>query len=98
MGYYTSYSLEVENGTKEIREALTKRFGIDDSGEMGDECKWYDHEEDMIGFSREFPDAIFHLRGVGENSADIWEKDFKGGRVQVRRAKMVIPPYNPKWP
>lgn len=101
MGYYTTFRLTIENESEEIWEAIINdremlhAFGGD--GESGDSTSWYSHEEDMERLSLEFPDAIFHLKGTGERAGDIWEKDFKNGKKQIRKALIIIPEYDPYW-
>lgn len=100
MGYYTNYRLTIENGPEdEIWDFIEKddelRYYL--HKEYADSSKWYEHDEDMAALSKTFPDAVFHLRGEGEESGDIWEKHYKNGKVQVCRAEIVIPPYNPNW-
>lgn len=49
--------------------------------ECGDAVKWYDHDDDMCDFSREFPDADFYLHGDGEDKDDEWKTWYKGGKI-----------------
>ncbi|MGB1014983.1 MAG: hypothetical protein ACPG4T_12675, partial [Nannocystaceae bacterium] len=55
-----------------------------------DSMKWYDHKEDMIAFSRRWPDTVFQLNGEGEDVGDVWVKFFKGGKVQESRAVITL--------
>lgn len=56
-------------------------------GQLG---TWYDHEDDLKEISAMFPDVLIKLYGEGEDAKDIWYKYFKGGKVQVCRAKIVF--------
>ena len=49
----------------------------------GDDCKWYEHETEMLSLSRKFPTILFTLKGEGEVAGDLWIKYFKGGKIQV---------------
>ena len=59
-----------------------------------DECKWYDHDEEMLELSREFPNAVFCLYGVGEESEDIWYTYYKNGKSQYCPARIVFDEYD----
>lgn len=59
-----------------------------------DECKWYDHKEQMLELSKQFPDTLFELHGIGEENEDVWNKYFKNGKMQACYAELVIPPYD----
>ena len=48
------------------------------------ERKWYEEQEDMSAFSRQFPTAIFTVHCTGENPGDIWEHRYLNGRIQRR--------------
>lgn len=54
------------------------------------ECKWYNHEKDMISASEQFPDYVLELSGEGEESGDIWKKYFKNGKMQICQAEIVF--------
>ena len=59
-----------------------------------DSCKWYKHREDMIEFSKLFPDVVFELEGEGENSGDVWKEYYKNGKYQYCPAKITFDEYN----
>lgn len=83
MGYYTWYRIEITPDSEEVRAfidaAANLSYALD---EDGDSCKWYNHEDDMLRLSREFPDILFELHGEGEEAGDLWRKYFKNGKVQ----------------
>lgn len=58
------------------------------------ECKWYEHEKDMINLSKSFPEVVFKLHGEGEESDDIWDKYFKNGKMRGCYAEINIEPYS----
>lgn len=103
MGYYTGYSLDitgpdalVEKATEYIvaNEEMNYALGEDLNG--GDNCKWYDHEEDMIKLSNLYPELLFTLEGNGEESDDQWKKYFIGGKMQAEYVKVLPPePFDP---
>ncbi len=61
-----------------------------------DDCKWYDHVNDMIKFSREFPNVVFELEGIGEENGDMWKEYYKNGLYQDCPARVIYDEYNPK--
>ncbi len=63
---------------------------------FGDTMKWYHHEEDMTTLSKEYPNILFVLEGIGEEFPDAWRKWFYNGVVEASYAKVVYPrPENP---
>lgn len=61
--------------------------------------KWYNHEEDMLEISRQFPDVTFVLYGEGENQGDMWEEYFCDGTAELCTAEIVFKkPTTIKWP
>lgn len=102
MGYCTDYSLEVkELGShtfKELDAAIEEMNSDLESIDWGGEhiwqnssqpITWYDHEEDMGKLSRQFPDIIFALSGIGDSPEDMWKKYFLRGLIQRTRAKII---------
>ena len=49
-----------------------------------EQVKWYDEEDDMIEFSKKFPDAEFIIHGEGEEQGDVWEHWYKNGTMKER--------------
>lgn len=50
-----------------------------------DVVKWYDCYNDMIEFSKRFPNALFEIDGSGEDREDVWEARFRNGKMLERR-------------
>lgn len=104
MGYLTRYELDIENMNPEEKPFIVETFknkgiidyALDEDFDFYDSVKWYDHEEQMREISRMFPHLIFHLNGEGEEAGDLWQKHFKGGKMQACYAEIVYPPFDPK--
>lgn len=91
MGYYTNYSLKQEGCPKQdllILESEVDKMRVfsDGDAEYGwaTYAKWYDFDNDMVKLSAKFPDVVFTLDGVGEDSDDEWRHYYKHGMVQYR--------------
>lgn len=102
MGYYTSYRLTVDDPSRveEIIDALRQsnewaNYMLDEDGGTEEDGKWYDHKEDMTTFSKGYPDVLFTLYGIGEESPDTWIKYFRNGKCQVCEAIVTFPPFDP---
>lgn len=103
MGYLTSYSLGTHNSYKDISEILADipdgefeylRYAVDEYGDMGQSCKWYEHDNDMKRLSLLHPDVIFELCGEGEEQGDSWKAYYKNGKTQRCKAKITYPPFD----
>ena len=101
MGYYTRYKLSVVDGPAD-QTCPCSHCGGTGKGlssisahipwpTTGDEPQlWYDHEHDMLAFSKKHPSTTFKLNGVGEEQGDVWVKFFKNGQLQVRKANTIL--------
>lgn len=65
-------------------------YAIDENGATYDSVKWYNHDEDMIKLSLEFPEIVFTLHGEGEETDDRWKKYYLNGKMQEARAKITV--------
>lgn len=73
---------------EEIIDDLVKSTGYGDP--FSEECKWYDHDEDMRRFSKLHPDLVFTLMGEGENNEDIWKAVYVNGKGKRVKARIVF--------
>ncbi len=103
MGYQTVYSLNIcDKNRKEILsdsliDSVTSAIDALEIFENGDVkngftgyARWYEHEEELGRISAEFPDLLFCLHGEGDEATDIWDKYFKGGKIQRCPAVITI--------
>ena len=52
--------------------------------------KWYDHYDEMIILSKEFPSLYFELEGQGEESGDLWREYFHNGEGKHSDAEITF--------
>jgi len=99
MGYITDYEikidapLEVDKGYLAYR--LEKDTGFDFQEHEGSfrlyGFKWYEHEEDLLKFSLDFPAITLYVKGTGESQGDIWEKHFREGKIiKHKKARLIM--------
>lgn len=105
MGYYTNYSLkyepfnpDTEARFKKVYLAQTEygiRSAVDENGYTRDSLKWYEWPNDMKRVSELLPDLLFTLHGEGEETGDMWNAYFLGGKVHYAPAEVFFPPFDP---
>jgi len=102
MGYYTDFKLKIISNPNSLPESpvfsrleeISGYGGIEEYGGELYEVKWYDHEEDLILLSKEFPELVFQLDGKGEENSDIWRKFFQNGKFSTSKAIITLPDYD----
>ena len=89
MGYYTRYQIDVARETGEWIDAVYIHGSAEDviAEQVGynpfdDNCKWYDHDDDMLEMSRKFEGVLFKLSGEGEEAGDLWRAYYLNGKIQ----------------
>ena len=110
MGYYTNFDLTMipepdEEREAEIMKAIAAKIDNKDPNDisaydaewcLSDSLKWYDHDDDMIEVSKQFPDITFILYGEGEDNDDIWKAYYRNGEMEVVTARIIFDePKNP---
>lgn len=109
MGYQTSHELLVLKMDSqklvpfnsldiiaELREFSEEaNYALDNDGETNESCKWYDHQKELREFSTRYPDLIFKLHGEGEESGDLWDEWYVNGKMQIGKAIITYPDFNP---
>lgn len=104
MGYETYYELEYSTypGRHSVSEEVETQIQeyVDSNEEMqyslGYTSKWYEHDDDMLELSEEFPDVLFRLFGMGEESGDLWYTYYLNGKMQHTQAKITYDTFNPE--
>jgi hypothetical protein len=100
MGYYTQYSLTMPRNpitALQLEAAIMAdevaliALGVEGSS-SGETAKWYEHDTFMLTLSAKYPNTIFKLHGDGEESGDLWDKYYVGGKLQhEERLKTELP-------
>lgn len=100
MGYYTNYTLIVDNEDFENiiwlfrEEYADAKYALDEDGSSSGETKWYSHKEELEKFSKGFPDVLFTLSGEGEETGDLWKLYVKNGKSQLENAIITYKPFD----
>lgn len=99
MGYRTNYNLTIFNKDhKEVDDSLIiiekieKDFQITLSHPCG--CKWDNHQEDMILFSKKYPNYYFYFSNKGDEQDDIWVSFFYNGKFSDKNLEPQYPTLN----
>lgn len=87
MGYYTEFTLETKL-TKEEEEKLNEISSFCYKESLSSTIKWYNYDEQMLNFSKIFPNKTFILRGDGESSGDHWVNAYRNGNVLRKEIKL----------
>src|ERR1700733_15663509 len=85
MGYYTDYVASCKENPNHFAEKIDFHGGSLVNGHSPESCKWYEHETDMIKYSKQYPELTFALKGEGEEAGDVWIKYFKNGKITTHR-------------
>jgi len=87
MGYYTKF--QIKEATNEQAEDLKQKSGYAWYDDELHDVKWYGWKEDLERVSRRFPTTPVVLTGVGEDHPDLWQATALGGKVTVKRGRIV---------
>ena len=97
MSYNTDYTLEHNVPEADWPDAQDQfdALGVGTIFYCGqwNDISWYEHEEDLLRISTQFPEATFTLHGTGEATDDMWQKRFRAGRVEEVRPEIVWPEF-----
>jgi len=102
MGYYTTYNLDIQDTEfnthprmghliQTLREQNENAaYAFDEHGGAEESTKWYDHDTDLIEFSKGKMDALFVLEATGEEAGDLWRTYYLNGQKQICKAKITF--------
>ena len=95
MGYYTAHELEIVEGN-DFETNYEAEISSDSvySDCFEESIKWYDHQKEIIAFSKKHPKTLFKLSGEGEENGDMWEEYYKNGLTHRIVGKMVFEEFN----
>ena len=82
--FYTDFNETIEKSDYPLAELI----GFDT-------IKWYDHYNEMVALSKEFPSLYFELEGFGEERDDMWREYFHNGEGMHSDAKITYD--TPDW-
>lgn len=87
MGYLTRYELDVDDDDdlkQQIQKFVEQKQQEDSDFAYGlfyeEAVKWYCWQNDMKVISRNFPNQIITLNGIGEDHGDFWRCYFLNGK------------------
>lgn len=89
MGYNTDY--DFSENSPEVIAAIEQisGYGDSDDGQYWG-VKWYDALKDVKEISKDFPDELIKLEGVGEDHGDYWQFWAKNGLTKYLKGKVVF--------
>jgi hypothetical protein len=91
MGYYTRYDLEIlQGGDSNIDYKKELCNMVEYEHLFDDDCKWYEHHEDMKTISKKYPKVLFLLHGDGNEYGDMWRKYYRDGKTTKIEAEIVF--------
>ena len=99
MGYYTRFTL-VEASTPETPVHESFRILLEeqiDYDPFDEECKWYNHVDDVKRAMIASGTERVKIHGEGEEQGDVWDEtyqlvDHAGQRIEVRRTRYKLVP------
>ena len=105
MGYYTSFTLNVDANGESVPGVLQALEELEVFDTLYDNSKtvtgytytkWYSSTDDLLQISIRFPTAMFTLEGDGEESDDFWMAYIQNGAMQECRGRIIYDDYDPK--
>lgn len=91
MGYYTRHELDLQGKIDYSLDYEVEISNFTDYSHCFEDCiKWYDCENDMRNFSKQYPETVFIITGYGEENDDIWRAYFQNGKMFKTKAKFVF--------
>lgn len=100
MGYETTFILEADFSKVPSEQLELTQLKVEKALYANDyqirlsesfSGKWYDHHDDMLKISSQFPEVLFMLEGNGEENDDIWESEYLNGKHRIRHVELSFP-------
>jgi hypothetical protein len=102
MSYYTEFKLKITTPDCDEYDIITHlkntcdyaNQALQNNGETNDSSGWRSYMTDLEKFSLLYPNALFELKGYGEDSEHIWIAYFKNGDSYQEDAKIIFPEFD----
>ena len=105
MGYYTTFSMTVDKDGDKIEDWIASHpedifrdvFEYMDGGNWSslESAKWYECDTDMAELSALFPDVLFAVTGIGEDTGDVWRTWYREGKILDKWIADIVIPEHP---
>lgn len=86
-------SEDIDNHLEEISHY---QFEWWDGMQCSINAKWYDFDNDIKKLSLIYPDNVFQVDGIGEESGDVWRMYYANGKSHSCKVVTTYSPYDPK--
>lgn len=88
MGYYTDFSMVLEDKVEERLRSYAESIDSYEIRELLDNggcltAKWYDAKDDMARFAANNPDLFFEIECAGEDGQDLWKMTATKGELLI---------------
>ena len=105
MGYLTKFTIKIVTGEdpegpssdkilSELRGSCDALYAVDVMGHSSDSVKWYTMNDDMIKFSKCYPQIVFVVTGDGEEGDHFYRSYFLGGQSYSKKGAISYPPFD----
>lgn len=88
MGYYTKY--DISDNPETVQEAIQEKSQYSFYYGRTDEVKWYNWQKDCLEVSKDFPNLVISIEGIGEEEGDHWKAYIKDGKIQMTKALVTF--------
>lgn len=95
MGYCSRFEYIIKGKIENfnMNDAINQYFKEihgEDFDPFVENCKWYDHVQDMINFSKLYPEILFIIKRTGEGEEDIEKLYYNNGKCVRVYAEITI--------
>ena len=90
-----SYAVSPDHIMKKLREKSENAFyALTEKGTRNDSCKWHNVRDELLAFSKEYPEFLFTLDTIGEEH-DFYRNYFLNGKVQDSEVVITYEEFSP---